>query len=86
MNSEKRLMIKADEPPLYEDDDYRFDQAQARLDQIEGKLGDDLESDHILYKSLEAILLGKEPEELKEGMVVCLLEKFFLRHKPGPFN
>ncbi len=62
---------------LYEDADY--ERAQARLERLEKPLSADADSDHLLYTTLESIVLGTEPEELKESMVVCLLERFFLR-------
>lgn len=69
---------------LYEDEDY--ERAQARLDRIAEPLRAGAESDHLLYQTLESIVLSSEDNEVKEGMVVCLLERFFLRVNSGSRN
>jgi hypothetical protein len=75
------------EPVITEEyTDADFDLAQARLERIEEPLRCGAESDEILYRSLEAIFQGPEPAEIKEGMVICLLEKFFLRVRTPTCN
>lgn len=78
----KRKQMQCPElEPIFDNSDY--ERAQARLESLEDTLRSGADSDKILYRSLRAIVLGTESEELKEGMVVCLLERFFLRVKPS---
>ncbi len=83
MSTGKKSVWEA-EAELYEEQDYV--RAQARLDRIAEPLRSGAESDRVLYKSMEAIVLGTEPADLKEGMMVCLLERFFLRARGSMKN
>lgn len=79
----KEKGVWEDELSSYSDEDY--DLAQARLEKIAEPLRAGAESDRVLYRSLEAIVLGTQPAEVKESMIVCLLERFFLRPR-GPMR
>jgi hypothetical protein len=65
----------------YTEEDYNLGKAQALLERVEETLAKNSECDRLLYQSLESIILSAEDEDTKESMVVCLLEKFFLRPK-----
>ena len=66
--------------PFSEED---YDRAQARLDALIDPLAGAPDSDARLYRSIEAVVLGDEPRGVKESMVICMLEKLFLRFKSG---
>lgn len=79
---QRKKPIPKEEPKgIYTDEDY--DLAQARLDKIEERFRSGAETDALLYKTLESIVLSPEPKEMKEGMVICFLERFFFRVRMG---
>ena len=73
----KQIDVWEDENGSYTEED--LVRANARLEKVLKPLQENPESDSVLYHSIEEVVLGSEPSDVKESMVICMLEMLFLR-------